>query len=133
MEDAGGTLTDIDLISGGGDGMSLIYDITPNGQSYSLRRRGSSEVFATKAFDVFDGHAAARERFDKINGLFLTAPAQGRMGHRIFLWVVTGRNRDAIPSLFLEGKGNPRKLAETDYGALLKMYHTSPLKISEDG
>jgi hypothetical protein len=133
VEDAGGSLTDIDLISGGGDGMRVLYDVTPDGRSYSLRRRGQQQVFATKGFDVFDDHAAAREKFDKINGLFLSVPAPGWTAHRIFLWVVTGRNRNAIPGLLLKGSGNPRKLAETDYGVLLTMYRKPPLKIAEDG
>jgi hypothetical protein len=132
MDDAGGKLTDIDLISGGGV-WRIMYDVTPDGPwSYVIRRKGQRQVFASKGFAVFEDHAAARENFDKMNGLFLSVPAQGWIAHRIFLWAVAARNRGAVPGLLLKGSGNPRKLAETDYRALLAMYHKPLVKIVAD-
>ncbi len=133
FNEALGKLTDIDLIAGGGDGMRLLYDVVPNGRGYFVRQKGQGRNFATKNLDVFDSHAAAKQRFDKIDGLFLEADAQGRAAHRIFLWTVMARNRAAVPSLLLKRNGDPRKLAETDYRALLALYHQLPPKVVENG
>ncbi|MGD0187913.1 MAG: hypothetical protein ABSC25_22060 [Roseiarcus sp.] len=125
MDGAGGKLTDIDLISGGvSGGTRTLYDVTAYGPwgAYAVRRKGQAQIFATKSFEIFDDHAAAREKFDKTDRLFLSVRSPDWIAHRIFLWAVTAGNRSAVPGLLFKGEGNPRSLAETDYSSLLTMY-----------
>ena len=85
MDDAGGKLTDINTISGGSVGMRVLYDLTWEGGSYAVRRKGQQQLFGAKSFDVFDDYAAAKEKFDQINQLFLSIP-RSRHDPKI-LWV----------------------------------------------
>ena len=87
MDDAGGKLTDINTISGGSVGMRVLYDLTWEGRSYAVRRKGQQQLFGAKSFDVFDDYAAAKEKFDQINQLFLSTWMPGWAAHRIFLWL----------------------------------------------
>jgi len=125
MEDAGGKQTDIALISGSSIWRSM-FDITPDGWGYVVRRKGQQQIFAHKSFTIFDEHMAARQYFDNEN---LRSPAQGWVGHRVFLWTVYANNRNRVPGRLLKGKGNPRKLDETDYGEVLSMYRRPPANV----
>ena len=97
-----------------------MFDVAPDGWGYVIRRKGQRQIFAYKGLVIFDDYAAARENFDKANR---SGPAEGWAGHQHLLWVVAASSRGAVPSRLLKGGGNPRRLAETDYRALLDMYH----------
>lgn len=122
MDDVEAGLSEIGLISGGSVGMSVLYDVTRDGRNYAVRRKGQQQIVANKSFEVFDDYAAAREKFDQIDRLFLSVRTPGWAAHKILLWTVTAGNRDAVPELLVRANGNQRKLAETDYASLLKMY-----------
>jgi hypothetical protein len=119
--DAGGKLSDIEFVAG--SVARYRYDLTPNGSGgYAVRLKGQKELFAVKSFDIFDDHAAARQKFDNLNNLFMNAHSGAYVAHRVFLWVVTARNRADASSRIVKSAGTPRKIMETDYPALLKMY-----------
>jgi len=119
-EDAGGKMTDIELVAG--SPANYRYDITPSAHGYLVHLKGQREIFAVKTFDIFDDHAAAREKFDQLNNLFLSVHTQGWVAHRIFLWAVTARNRAAVSGRLVKSAGEPRKLMETDYSVLLRFW-----------
>ena len=57
--------------------MRVLYDVTREGPSYAVRRKGQQQLFGSKTFDVFDDYAAAREKFNQLDGLFLKSPTPG--------------------------------------------------------
>lgn len=124
--DVGGAITDIEGVSGGSLVMDVRYDVTLNGPTCALRRKNQREIFANKHFDVFDDHVAAKDYFVCQNELYLDSSQSRFLAvHRIILWAVTAVNRDSVPERLVKAKGNARRLAETDYSALLKMYRSN--------
>ena len=138
-ESGGGGLNDIDRISGGTLSIvaSVMYDVRKNiNAAIEIRRKNEEELFATKSFAIFNDYSAAREYFNyhdrlHLDGQIIVAamddpraslgPAY-QAAHRMFIWAVAARNRDAASTALLKGRGEPRKLAETDLSSLLKIY-----------
>jgi hypothetical protein len=122
LEEGGGSLTDISPLQSDSVVISTHFSITPNGSVYNIRRKGAQQLFGVKSFVVFDDYAAALAEFTSRDTLFLTHPVDGWNGHKVFLWAVSARSRSTVPSILAKGTYTNRKLAETDYSALLKLY-----------
>ena len=123
LEDGGGSLTDISSLQSDNVAISLGFTITLNGSVYNVQRIGTKGLFGIKSYVVFDDYAAALAEFTNRDRLFLTYPVDGWNAHRVFLWTVAARSCNSVPSVLAKGTYGSRKLAETDYSALLKLYH----------
>jgi len=131
MAASGGSLSDALSISRTGAGISAWYDVTCDGETYLLCRKGEKKTFATKRFELFDNHGAALQRFELIDRLHLGGSVDVWSGHTVILWAALGKKREAIPNMIIKGEVRPRKLMETKYSALHRLYSESRSSAAE--